>query len=330
MHRKLLLFFTGALLVLMFMTGCSDEKTGTISPPPATPSDISGADTAPPSAGTSNSAAPSDDTQKPVLDKLGALLKAPGNEKAVIAEIRQDISKLSPENADQMILAFEAYQKEAIDGGSVLSSALTDLIRTAADEPYNEEALNDLSKITNADLKAELQDVFDKGYKIIVPEGMHEAVIDYGIYKDAAAYVSPDITAYIDIMAKESDSRMSTDAAIIIPVDGVLKRAEASEAFIKNYPDSVIFDAIAQKYMIYVDAYFFGQDNTPAFDYTTKKLDQKFLDSYQKAASGSGDSAAAKAAAEYLNILKENGYTLTKVVADYRKNMTDELKAAAS
>jgi hypothetical protein len=63
-------------------------------------------------------------------------------------------------------------------------------------------------------------------------------------------------------MAVESEQRMSEDAGIIIPIDEVLARALAAESFITAYHDSVKFDQVEQRYKIYVDAYFFGQDNT--------------------------------------------------------------------
>lgn len=324
MRKKWLSISAGILLALV-ITGCSNGDAGDVSPSTPSTSSAASEDTAAPA-----STAPSADMQKLILDRFETLLKMQGNEKAVLAEIRQDISQLTPKNADQMILSFEAYQRDTVKQGGILSGELVELIQTTADEPYNEKVLNDLSKITNTDLKIMLQTVFDRGYKFIVPEGMHEAVIDYSVYRDAAEYASPDIAAYIAIMAMESESRMSTDAAIIVPIDAVLVRAEASEAFLKAYPDSVKFEQIAERYMIYADAYFFGQDNTPAFDYSTNKLDQEFLDSYQKAMSGDSDSAIVKSLGDYLKILKDNDYTLTNTVTEYRKTMTDALKYTAS
>ncbi len=68
-----------------------------------------------------------------------------------------------------MVLSFEAYQED-VNPSTVFSQELVNLIQTL-EEPYNEKTLNDLSKMTNADLRNVLQAVFDRGYKIIVPEG---------------------------------------------------------------------------------------------------------------------------------------------------------------
>lgn len=324
MRKKGLLTTAAILLVLMLSTGCGNQNTGTVSPSSTpTPS-------AQPSAEPSSSVSPAEDTQKMILDAFQALLSTPGNEKTAITAMRQDASKLTPENADQLILNFEAYQKEAVTKGAVVSGALVDLIQKFASEPYDERILNDLSQIANLDLKNALQAVFDKGYKLIVPEGNYEAVINYAVYEDAAVYGSPDIAAYIEIMARESSERMSEDAAIRVTIDEVFARALRSERFIKAYPDSFKIDQVKERYTIYLFACFFGQDNTPAFDYATGKLDQEFLDSYKKAAESGTDSAIVKATGEYLQVLEDNGYTLTAAVTEYRKAMTDKLKAVTA
>lgn len=330
MNRKWLLISTVLLLVLVFGAGCSNKDAGGAVPSNTVPPTTASPDAVTPSAEASGSPTPSEDTQKPILDAFQELLKTPGNEKQAIDQIRKDISKLSPENADQMILYFEAYQNNAKMQGTVLSEELIKMIQTTAVEPYNEKVLNDLSNVTNTDLKSALQAVLDKGYKIIVPEGMYEAVINYDVYKDVEKYVSPDIAAYIEIMAKESESRMSEDAAIIIPIDEVFSRTLACEHFITTYPVSVKYDQVNQKYANYIDACFFGQNNTPAFDYTTHKLDQEFLDSYNKAVQSGKSSPLITALGEYMKILKENNNKLTTTVTEYRKSMTDRLKNISS
>ncbi len=336
MHKKWVAVTAGLLLTLIFAAGCSNKDTVGASPSntiaPSTPS----TETAQPSAGTSSSPSsspvqsPSDEGQKLILEEFQELLKTAGNEKAAITKMQQVVSTLSPEYANQMILAFEAYQMAAItQAGVMVDDELIKLIQKAP-EPYNEKILNDLTKITDTDLKNALQAIFDKGYKIIVPEGMYDVIIDYGIYQDAGKSATPDIAAYIGIMATESDLRMLEDAAIIVPIDEVFARALASESFLITYPDSVKFDQVEQRYMNYVDTFFFGQNNTPAFDYETHKLNQEFLDSYTKAAKSGKDSTLVTAVNDYLAVLTDNDYTLTTVVTEYRKSITNGLKNTAS
>ena len=318
MINKRLIVCALFLLSLIFVVGCQDSGSGT------TQASVSNA--APASDTTAQgSQFDSEASQDQIKASFEALLKNPGNEAAALEQMRQDISKLSPENADQMILSFEAYQNAAISDLPDIS--LIKLIQTSTEEPYNEERLNTPSSIENTDLKNALQEFLNRGYKIIAPEGVYQAVIDYDAYQFAEKSVTPDIAAYIQLMSAESEKRMLEDGGIMISIDDVFSRIQVSESFITTYKDSVKFDQIKALYSEQIDTYFLGQDNTPAFNYTSNKLNQEFLDSYKKSALSNTNSAAAKATAEYLDILKNNGYMLTAEVINYRDDMMAALKA---
>jgi len=306
------------LLSLIFVVGCQDSGSGT------TKGSVSNATSASDTS-AQGSQVDSEASQDQIRTSFEALLKNPGNEVAALEQMRQDISKLSPDNADQMILSFEAYQDTAISNLPDIS--LTKLIQTSTEEPYNAERLNTPSSIENTDLKNALQDFLDRGYKIITPEGIYQAVIDYDAYQFAEKSVTPDIAAYIKLMSAESENRMLEDGAIMISIDDVFSRMQVSESFISAYQDSVKSDQIKALYNAQIDTYFLGQDNTPAFNYTSGKLNQEFLDSYKKSALSSTDSPGVKATVEYLDILKNNGYTLTTEVRNYRDDMMTGLKA---
>jgi hypothetical protein len=323
MRIKALTAAMAALLVVTLAAGCG--KTGGTTPtdtgaPPSSSSPTASETPTPSNTGLSET------EQKAILDAFGTLLKTPEKEKEALAELVKSLSKLSPENADKMLLAFEDYQNNAVNAGTPVTDTLVKLIQKNAGEPYNEKTLNDVSKIKDPDLKSALQALFDRGYKLIVPEGMHQAVVDYSAYKAFEPYVTKDIADYIEIKAMESESRALEDAAIIISIDEIYQRALACEGFIKAYPQSGKIEEIRRMYGSYVDSYFYGQNNTPAFDYETNKLTQEFLDSYKKAAAGSTDSPIAKAASDYLKVLGDNGYKLTDAVKADREQLTKSLK----
>lgn len=298
-----------------FVTGCSSEAIPSAAPQTSAAPQIS----------HSGSALMTEEEQKAILSDFETLLQSDDAEKEAIQAILEQSPLLSPENASRMVMRFEEYQNRAISTEEIVSQDLVDLIQSS-NEPYNEKAINEVTEIQSAQLKTAVQGLFDRGYKIIIPEGNYQAVINYGVYKNFEDAVTADIGAYIEIMASESESRMSEDAGIIIPIREVLRRAQACESFLPLYPDSSKAAQVKSKYDGYVDAYFFGQNNTPAFDYFTNALQQEFLDSYRLAASESTGSAIAKAASEYLGILEKNDYSLTDAVKDYRKRMTDTLK----
>lgn len=329
--KKLLIVTAGVLFLLLLGAGCANTDGA------VTPSDTGGQATASTSAGTSSdkpdeSTAPSntglpEDEQKAVLTAFQTLLKSPGIEKEALSVLREKAALLSPENASQMVLYFETYQDAAVTQGTIVSEELVKLIPGGTKEPYNEKTLNDLSSVTSPELKNALQALFDRGYKLIIPEGNYQATVDYNVYREFKPYVTPDVSAYIDIAASESDSRALEDAALIIPVNEIYTRAVACDAFLETYPDSAKAERVKWLYNnFYVLTYFYGQNNTPAFAYDTNKLDQEFLDSYEKtAASGSG-TRIAKATAEYLKVLEENSYKLTEAVKTYRDKLVSDLK----
>lgn len=274
----------------------------------------------------------SEEEQQVIVNDFEALLAGGMDEKAAIAEIKNDLPLLSVENISKIVIDFENYQKAVISQGGVITQELTDLIGT--DYRYNEDTINQPDQIAEADLQAAIQDLLDRGYKITVPEGMYEAVINYGAYLDFADYATDDIRDYIKIKAAESDQRMSEDAGLIISADEVYARAVATEEFLGSYPDSVKYGDVKQMHDNYVSAYFYGQNNTPAFDYFTDPsveaypLYQEFRDSYEAAAADSANNAIARATLGYLTVLEDNNYALTDAVSEYRDNMVAELNGS--
>jgi len=264
-----------------------------------------------------------EEDQKTELNDFEQLLKAVGKEKEAIADIKQEAPHMSAGNATKMVLDFEAYQNNG--KAAVVTKDLMNLIQSGFAKPYNENMLNAVSNIQNSELKNAMQNVLDRGYKIIIPEGMTEAVINYDVYKQFENFATPDIKAYIEIMASESESRMLEDGGIIIPIDEVYARARACESFIALYPASSKIGQVKSMCKTYIDAYFFGMDNTPAFDMTKKKLNQNFMDSYQNASTDGSKSRLSKDTSDYMQILKNNGYMLTDAVKKYRQNMMNEL-----
>ena len=151
------------LLSLIFVVGCQDSGSGTAKASGSNATSAS--DTS-----AQGSQVDSQASQDQIRASFEALLKNPGNEAAALEQMRQDLSKLSPENADQMILSFEAYQNTAISDLPDIS--LIKLMQTETEDPYNEERLNNPSSIQNTDLKNALQEFLNRGYKLIIPEGM--------------------------------------------------------------------------------------------------------------------------------------------------------------
>jgi len=266
--------------------------------------------------------AQSDAEQAKTLDAFGALLAKSGAEKDALAAMTRDMPGLSAENASAMLAEFEAYQEKELGNEDMISEELG--AKLSASGLYSEADINDPEKIKDAGARDAVRDIIDRGYKIIVPEGMYQAIINYSVYRQFEEYVSGDDAAYIEIEAAESDARAYEDAGIVIPISELYARAAACGDFLEKRPQSQRAGTVKELYTAYIYSYFYGQDNTPAFDYTTKKLNQEFRDSYEAAAKD--DTPVGKAAAEYLAALEKNGYALTNDVSACRDKLVAGLE----
>ena len=322
------------LALLTLASGCGQNVA--VTPPPGSPSPAvaspaasspsAALETQEASASSAPQPSPSDDSVEKAQEEFRALLDTPGNEKAAFALLSRLAPDLGEGDASWMFFALEDYQRAAVLEGSMAGGDLVGLIQSASDTPYDEAALNDPGTISDAGLKSALQELFDRGYKLVIPEGNYQAVIDYGAYAAIATYLPPDLAAYVEIMARESAQRMLNDGGIIIPLDEVITRALGCEKFMITYGTSQKAEQVSTIYSGYIDAYFFGMDNTPVFDYETKRLSQAFLDSYQRNVSDSFESAFVTALTAYVKILSENGYVLSQEVADARDKLTEPLR----
>ena len=319
-------------LTLLTLIGCGQKTEG--SPAPQTSQQLSA-----PTAETAQAPQPSETVSPPAdsplpdevavraaQDEFRAKLETEGNEKAALDILRRVAPDLGPSDVTWMFFALEDYQKAAVQQGTIIGAALVQLIQSASETPYDEKALNDLATVRDPGLEEALRAVFDRGYRLVIPEGDYQAIIDYGTYGAIAPYLPQDLAAYVGIRAVEARQRMLEDGGIIIPLDEVLRRALACEKFMITYNTSQRAEEISNLYSGYIDAYFFGSDNTPAFDISTGELNAEFLDSYTKNASDRQDSAFIAALSAYLRTLSENGYNLNEDVSDARDKFTEPLR----
>lgn len=130
-----------------------------------------------------------------------------------------------------------------------------------------------------------LQEASDMGFKLETSEGLYYPIINYEVYKKFQPYVNPDIVAYIDIMAAESNQATTSDAAFVITWDELIRRTLEKEAFLNNFPSSNRASAV--KNSLYVGYLFYGSDNSPAYDWYTEEeirtIDPVVKKAYQKA-----------------------------------------------
>jgi hypothetical protein len=70
--------------------------------------------------------------------------------------------------------------------------------------------------------------------------------------------------------------------------------------------------------------YITGLDNTPIYDWSTKKLSNEVKDSYEKIIAENQDSLTAEILKEYLNHLRENDWKITEKNYSFANKLIDD------
>lgn len=105
---------------------------------------------------------------------------------------------------------------------------------------------------------------------------------NYKSFKVFKPYVKPDIQAYIDLMATESERPSSLNESILIGWDELLNRALARESFLTKYKVSNRTVAVKQALGLATMYAFYGAKYTPLFEYDTMKINSEAKIAYEK------------------------------------------------
>ena len=295
------------VVVLLSLNGCTNNRKSQ-EPPKQTMENTISNDTA-------------------IMDKLNIIMqKADVTTESIIKFMDENIASLSKQNASTLIMTLEKSQKlllakmqDAFAENENIQKMLAKDYQGSLTESY----INGIQEKVSRDL---LLVVKNSGLKIETAEGVYYPVIDYGFFKKYRGNVSPDIAAYIDVMAIESDKTPDKDAALRIGWDEILIRASNQEDFLKNYGNSTKAEdvrTLLKKYLVFA---LYGANNTPLFSYDNKEMVPAAKQAYLQAIIDSNHGSFSKIMTEYINLLKKNDYKLTKEVDDYRKQAVENFR----
>lgn len=283
-----------------------------------------------PPAGSDNGAAAGKDAA--VLAGFDKLVSEDGKNPGKLFDfIRENVSGLSKEAVSQMVLKLEEVQKAYIAG--LEERFISEGMEAKMAEVFLKDfsLMNKPERINDGEVKELITEAIDNGYRIDTAEGMFFPVIDYGAYRDFAEYTEDDIAEYIGIMAQHSGKLPAKDAALVIGWDEVVERALAQESFLSAFPQSERADAVKSLFKNYITYTLFGLNNTPLFDYRTKKMDEEAVKAYIDAVSSKGGkegSAYLEQLGEFMELLDKNGYKLMQEADEYRNRILKSEKAS--
>lgn len=240
--------------------------------------------------------------------------------------INENMAAVSPQNLSVMLIALEKNQQRNL---LKLQDKFADedvIQKTLAEDYQGELTDSYLNEIQNKTVRDLLITTKNNGYKIETAEGFYFPVIDYSLYKKYRQNVTPDMAAYIDIMAIESAKTPIKDAALVIGWPEVLQRAKTQEQFIKEYGSSAKSEDMKQLLKRYLVFSLYGANNTPLFSYENKQMVPVAKKAYIEAAFDANNGSFSKLMNDYLTILKKNEYKLTKEVDEFRKKTEAEFQ----
>jgi Bacterial SH3 domain len=215
---------------------------------------------------------------------------------------RKAMQGKSPEVADQAYVVLADFLWTVADAES---ADLTD--RRDYDDLYSKYNPSEGDKI-EAKYKAE-KDAWDAcGLEMRFPEGMMYLALKPGLaISTVEPFVSKTMRRYLEIRKKEEANIWMEDAGLNITPLELADRAITWDTFLEENPDFPLETTITQTRNGYQSVLIVGSDNTPAFDYTTGKLDKSWKDAWDWVLKTKPNSDTGKLLQEWNDILKADG-----------------------
>jgi hypothetical protein len=262
---------------------------------------------------------------KAIMDEFNALLQKDNSELGEALQfISQKMSAVTPQSASTMLISLENKQKNVLS--KMQGTYEEDAIQKRLAKDFKGD-LTDvyLNGIQDKDIKKILLETKNNGFKIETAEGFYFPVLDYSQYKQYRSNVTPDIAAYIDIMAVESDKTPAKDAGLMIGWEEIVKRAISQEQFLKTYNESSKAEDVKLLLKRYLVFALYGTNNTPLFQYEDKQMVPAAKKTYLSS-TWDGSGSFTTVMTEYLTLVKKNNYILTQEVDEYRKKAIQEFR----
>ncbi len=187
------------------------------------------------------------------------------------------------------------------------------------------------AKLADEDIQLIYEDKFDNekypitqslaasGFRMQTAEGSVFAAADL---RDFENFFSPNVTPpmknYLHQTRIEQDKAAMEDGGIVIPMTELADRAAFWEKFNQDNPWFVLHDETTLSAQWMLACLMNGADNTPAFDYESKKPTDDFKKMWEYAASQYSSYKVGKSARQMLDLLAAEGNVQTKKVEDFR------------
>lgn len=222
---------------------------------------------------------------------------------------------------DDMFRFFRKYYEKVLSNQvftETEQALLQEHMQNYENELYD---LKNADKISNSALKNKIYILKQNGFRIAASEGQNYIDEDaYFLLSNFGDTVTEGINEFLSIRSKEIKEGFSEDASLMISWNQISDRIIDWDNYLKrysSYPESKEVKAIIDT--IYLPAYLTGMDNTPAFDWETKILNDDLKKSFKRFIENYQNSTYYQVINEYYDILKKNNFVLNDEVEYFLK-----------
>ncbi len=223
------------------------------------------------------------------------------------------ITQLDAKNADKFTAyalsglrknSFEDYKQ--IEKYSNDQAFVQTFFKEAERVDYHYIALNrSVDSVQDSTIQDLIHVANEQGYFIASSEGMLFYLVDFTEFAKYRLYNSPEMAAFIEMQAIDDLDPRTSDAALIIDGNTLAARAYGIEQRLSDFKGTRYEKYMAVMLKYYMLALFFGENNTPMFDYETNRINETSVDLYKNIQTIEG-SYIAELIKDYMDILSAN------------------------
>lgn len=258
--------------------------------------------------------------QEELMNQYQVLINEKKPARDLTGFIESNKTNLSRENLDKTVLKLIEVLENGIQDydNKILS------LETKVDiNKYRYQDLAQLRNIREDSIMNLLQDAYSNGYKLAASEGSYYFEVDYSkILNDFGSFALDDTAGYLEIMSEEYGRHTAVDAALVISPDELANRIVMTKKFIDRYPAFTRIEQVKMFHRNYLKAYLLGLDNTPLFDFQSKKAKEYFLESYRNTVDGHKGTELAAVVEEHLALLEKSDYTRSEEIMNFVNRVT--------
>lgn len=277
-----------------------------------------------------------DSSNKQLFDEAKAIINI--NLSQGITFINDNQDKLSTFDNTELLMAYIQELDEILDGKSKEVAGLFEKYQKEKNYDYifnkyglTMEKLNSLEYLNRnkvlkdeEELKQNIIDHINLGYKVATTEGLYYYMIDYQFLLDLfARNITNEYKDYLNIMALNTSKPFMSHGSLIIPREELVERILATESFSMVYPYSNLLDEIEEIYEHYIHIYFYGDLHNPNFHIDTLIIKDEALKAYEQTIEKYPYTNFALIVQDFIGWLEENDNMVNDKVREKLNNVFD-------